>query len=90
VIEFSVKYIICDAPARAHIKRTRQYNFTRGCDKCEVKGKKDLDLKCMLFKDETAHLRTDEKFHAFDYRKKICGDPGTYQVRLIESFNQIS
>ena len=37
-IPFEVRYIICDAPARAMVKATIQFNGRYGCDFCDVKG----------------------------------------------------
>lgn len=51
--------MICDAPAKAFVKNTKQYSGYHGCDKCtqegEWKGKR-------TFPERHASLRTDNSF----------------------------
>ena len=37
-IPLELRYIICDAPARALVKAIIQFNGRYGCDFCDVKG----------------------------------------------------
>lgn len=56
-----INAVVCDAPARAHIKHVRQYSAKFGCDQCESKG--FHDGKRMIW-PRTSHLplRTDASF----------------------------
>jgi hypothetical protein len=51
--------VICDAPAKAMVKGTVQFNGRYGCDKCEQKG---TFTSRMLFLDFDAPSRTNESF----------------------------
>ena len=55
-----VRSFVCDAPAKALIKGTVQYNGRYGCDYCDVRG--DFDGRMLFLK--TGNLRTDESFRA--------------------------
>ncbi|XP_036142749.1 uncharacterized protein LOC105834125 isoform X1 [Monomorium pharaonis] len=52
--------VICDAPARAFVKCIKGHTGYYGCDKCEEEG--EWRDNRMLFLNESAPLRTDEKF----------------------------
>lgn len=55
-----IRNIICDAPARAMVKGTVQFNGRYGCDYCEVRG---VFQGRMLFLTK-GDLRTDESFRS--------------------------
>jgi len=55
-----INAVICDAPAKAFMKNVKGHTGYYGCDKCEVEG--EWRENRMLFLDESAPLRTDEKF----------------------------
>ena len=52
---------ICDAPARADVKRTKHVNFHQGCDKCTVDGIYTKDRR-MTFNDTKSVKRYDTDF----------------------------
>lgn len=55
-----INVVICDTPARAFVKCIKGHTGYYGCDKCEEEGEwKD---NRMLFLNENAPLRTNEKF----------------------------
>ena len=56
----SLSSIICDAPARAFLKNTKQYSGYHGCDKCTQTGEWQGR---MTFPETDAPLRTDESFN---------------------------
>lgn len=55
-----INAIICDAPAKSFIKCIKGHTGYYGCDKCEEEG--EWRDNRMLFLNENAPLRTDEKF----------------------------
>ena len=59
-IQVNFKCVVCDAPARAMVKRIKQYSGYYGCDRCDQKG---VWLNKMTFQ-QTANLslRTDVSF----------------------------
>ena len=64
-----VKYIVCDAPARATVKCVKYFNGYYGCDRCDQKGEYTrLDGKTrgrQTYQMTTGlHLRTDAGFRA--------------------------
>lgn len=61
-IPFEVRYVICDAPARALVKGTVQFNGRYGCDFCDVKGEYD---KRMMFLYK-GNPRTNSSFREED------------------------
>lgn len=54
--------VICDAPARAFVKRVKGHAGYFGCDKCEQEG--EYIERRMTFPEINATLRTDESFRA--------------------------
>lgn len=54
-----------DAPALAFVKNTKGHNCIKGCQKCEVKGKRLYGRTCFL-KTDNLILRTDFKFRTHD------------------------
>jgi len=52
---------VCDAPARADVKRTKHVNFRQGCDKCTVEGIYTKERR-MTFNDITSAKRHDADF----------------------------
>ena len=65
-MEFQLRYIICDAPARALVKGIIQFNGRYGCDRCEIRGV--YADRRMLFLHE-GPLRTDESFRTMANRE---------------------
>ena len=61
-LPFRVRFVICDAPARALVKVIIQYNGKYGCDFCDVFG---VWNGRMMFL-EKGNLRTDESFRNED------------------------
>ncbi|TNN06054.1 calcium-transporting atpase sarcoplasmic endoplasmic reticulum type (calcium pump) [Schistosoma japonicum] len=59
-ISFTLKAVICDAPARAGVKRTIGHNGRAACDKCSV-VKIQLNNK-IIFRNGTCTLRDDKSF----------------------------
>lgn len=57
-VRFAIRNIICDAPARALVKGTVQFNGRYGCDFCEVRGKYDGRMMFL----EKGPLRTNDSF----------------------------
>lgn len=74
-LDFVVRHIICDAPARALVKGTVQFNGRYGCDFCEERGKFDGR---MLFL-EKGPLRTNDSF-----RQKRNPDHHKYPSPFLE------
>ena len=62
--------IICDAPAMAFVKVTKNHNAYGGCPKCEVFGE---SLGCMTFPDWEARRRTDQTFINRSHRVHHAG-----------------
>lgn len=56
---FSLRAVVCDAPARAFVKQTVSHNAYAGCDKCTVEGEFHgrMTFPCL-----NAPLRTDDSF----------------------------
>lgn len=61
-VQIKLDYFICDSPARAFVKRMKQFNGSHGCDKCHVVGKSVC--RRMVFKDTTSQRRTDHSFRS--------------------------
>ncbi|TNN18838.1 hypothetical protein EWB00_009841 [Schistosoma japonicum] len=59
-VSFTLKPVICDAPARADGKRTIGHNGKAACDKCSVVGIQVNNRK--VFPDGTCTLRDDKSF----------------------------
>ena len=59
-VRFGLRSIICDAPARALVKGTVQFNGRYGCDFCEVRG--EFDGRMLFLEKGT--LRTNESFRS--------------------------
>lgn len=55
---------ICDAPARAYIKGTVNFNHTLGCQKCMVRGIYSKEANRMYFPQNVWPLRTEADFRA--------------------------
>jgi len=55
-----INAVICDAPAKTFMKCVKGHTGYYGYDKCEVEV--EWRENRMLFLDENASLRTDEKF----------------------------
>ena len=57
----TVHSFVCDAPARADVKRTRHVNYHQGCDKCTVEGTYTKERR-MTFNDTKSARRCDGDF----------------------------
>ena len=55
-----ISCFICDAPARAYVKRVKSHSGYHGCDRCTAKGEWIADAVRLV--DTNASLRTDESF----------------------------
>lgn len=69
-IPFKIRYVICDAPARAIVKGIVQFNGYYGCDFCDIRGVYD---KAVLFLYK-GNLRTNESFRKKDNPKHHKSD----------------
>jgi hypothetical protein len=59
-IQVQLRNIVCDAPARAMVKATKQYSGYYGCERCTQKG---VWLNKVTYQDvANLTLRTDESF----------------------------
>jgi len=58
-VPVQLKYVVCDAPARAMIKSTKLYSGYAGCDKCTQMGKW---LGRITYPEMNSELRTDTSF----------------------------
>ena len=84
-MQFNVKHVICDAPARAMVKGTKQYNGQYGCDICDVKGQYD---GFMLFLTK-GNVRTDTSFrekHNPQHHKSDSPFLAVNSLNMINSF----
>ena len=80
-----IRNIICDAPARALVKGTIQFNGLFGCDYCEARGVKDGG---MLFLYEGIP-RTDASFRAQTnplHHKSVSPFVKLEQIDMIKNF----
>lgn len=60
LLQVELKSIICDAPAKAMVKRVKQYSGYHGCDKCDQRG---TWMKKITYTDiDDLNLRTDATF----------------------------
>ena len=66
---------VCDAPARADVKRTKHVNYHQGCDKCTVEGTYTKDRR-MTFNSTKSAKRCDADFDLLllpnEYRVQDC------------------
>lgn len=60
-LAFRLRFVICDAPARALVKGIIQFNGRYGCDMCEIRG--IFENRRMMFLNVGA-IRTDASFRA--------------------------
>lgn len=68
--KYSVKFqcLVCDAPAKSYILKTKQHNGYYSCSKCTVKGvHENHKLFFPKYQQEHAVLRTDQKFLNQEY-----------------------
>ncbi|XP_050719438.1 uncharacterized protein LOC127000064 [Eriocheir sinensis] len=85
-IHVTLKSIVCDAPARAMVKATKQYSGYYGCDKCTQKG---VWYGRLTYQEiDNIVLRTNESFRDQIQEEHHCGvSPFTaLPVDLIKSF----
>ena len=91
-LTFSIKCIVCDAPAKAFVKGVKQFNSTYGCDKCTMKSVHIERTPCYL---NTEFInRTNEEFREFSYdfvnflNHQILQSPFTnLDIDMIKDFN---
>ena len=68
ILQFNLKAIVCDAPARAFIKCTIGHTGYYACERCEIKGfsrNNRIVYDCCTQED----IRTSEKFNTLQYKK---------------------
>ena len=58
--DVEISCFICDAPARAYIKRVKTFSGYHGCDRCTTRG--DYLSTAVRFVERNAPIRTDESF----------------------------
>ena len=76
----AVKCIVCDAPAKAMVKATKQYSGYFGCDKCNQKG---VWHGRMTFPEvETVELRTDQSFRNHSNPEHHLGETPLCQLPI--------
>ncbi len=63
--------LICDAPARAYLKRIKNHNAYHSCERCITKGA--YITKRVVFNEQGCTLRTDEAFSAVAYKNHQTG-----------------
>ena len=68
-----VNAVVCDAPARAHVKNVKQYSATFGCDQCESMGFYD-GQRMTWPRTWQLPLRTDASFRAKSQREHHKSD----------------
>lgn len=67
-LTIKMRCFICDTPARAFIKGTKNFNAMHGCQRCTVIGKHSNISRTVVFKSsEPAPLRTDAVFRIKGY-----------------------
>ncbi|KAJ8678327.1 hypothetical protein QAD02_014114 [Eretmocerus hayati] len=76
----SLRFIICDNPARAFIKRVIQHNGRYGCDRCFVKGKRLSRRMCF---HRYCKLRTNKNSRL----RKQVGHHHTQAKTILEQFS---
>ena len=59
--------IICDAPARAMLKGTKQFSGYNSCDRCEIIGTYEERRVCFPECEVSFSKRTNEKFSQYRY-----------------------
>jgi len=62
-IQIQIRCIVCDAPARAMVKKIKQYSGYYGCDKCTQKGMW-VSGRVTYPKADNLTLRTNETYRA--------------------------
>jgi len=71
----AIHSFICDAPARAEVRRTRHVNYHQGCDKCTVEGIYKKERR-MTFNNTKSARRCDSDFNLVllpnEYRMQDC------------------
>jgi hypothetical protein len=73
IYNIAVKAVVCDSPARATVKCTKQFMARFGCDQCEKRG--EHDGKRMVWVGcEGVVPRTDESFRAKRQPEYHLGD----------------
>ena len=86
-IHVTLKCIVCDAPARAMIKATKQYSGYYGCERCTQRG---TWYGRLTYQDtDNLILRTDQAFRDQVQEEHHCGvSPFTaLPVDLVKSFS---
>ena len=65
LFQFTVKAFVCDAPARAFLKCTKNHNGYYACERCTIKG--TWNKRVILETNEAFPLRTEESFISVSY-----------------------
>lgn len=61
ICRLKIHSFVCDAPARADVKRTKHVNYRNGCDKCTVDGVYTKERR-MTFNSVESQRRCDSDF----------------------------
>lgn len=67
----NIQALICDAPARAYLKRIKNHNAYHSCERCITKGA--YVTRRVVFNEPGCPLRTDEAFSAVEYNNHQTG-----------------
>ena len=71
-IHFTLRAVICDAPAKAMIKCVKQFNGNYGCDRCSLKGE-HVSGRHIFAQYTNLPLRSDESFRNQDNKEHHNG-----------------
>ncbi|KAK4882563.1 hypothetical protein RN001_005882 [Aquatica leii] len=71
VYDIEIDHFICDAPARAYIKKVQSHGGYFSCDKCEEEG--DYVNGRVILKPRRAKLRTDKSFELQENKEHHLG-----------------
>ena len=66
-----IQAFICDAPARAYLKRIKNHNASHSCERCITKGA--YVQRRVVFNEQGCTLRTGEAFSAVEYKNHQTG-----------------
>ena len=70
-VHVKLSSIICDAPAMAYVKVTKNFNAYGGCPKCEVFGE---SIGAMTYPEWNCRRRTDDSFRNRSHRVHHLGN----------------
>lgn len=70
--KFSIKFFICDAPARAYLKQIVGHNSLHGCEKCAIIGER-VNHRTVFNSTVLYQLRKDDDFYTSQSNSHIKG-----------------